>query len=234
MKIVFFSDAHLDKKDDGRTVLLIRFISEICKDADMLVILGDFFEFYHGYDGYIYPWYREVINSLKNFVNKDKQVYFIEGNHEFHMGNFFETYTGIKCMDDLTINIDNKKILVTHGYQIRKNYLVKFLKTSFIYSIMDILGPVLTWKIAAISGKFLSRKKKAYNKNVLNIFRQFAREKLNDGYDAIILAHSHMSDKMEYISGNTKKYYLNTGDIIKSSTYVEYNTGTGFEVKTFS
>jgi UDP-2,3-diacylglucosamine hydrolase len=234
MRIVFFSDAHLDKNDDGRKAFLMRFINDICIDADILVILGDLFEFYHGYDGYIYPWYREVIDSLKNLVNKDKQIYFIEGNHEFHMGNFFESYTGIKCMDDLTIDIDNKKFLITHGYQIRKNYLVKFLKTSFIYAIMDMFGPLLTWKIAAISSIFLSKNKKACNKNVLEIFRQFARRKFDDGYDAVILGHSHIPDKMEYISENTKKYYLNTGDIIKSSNYVEYNTETGFEIKKYS
>jgi UDP-2,3-diacylglucosamine hydrolase len=234
MKIVFFSDAHLDKKDDGRTALLIRFINDICKDADILVILGDIFEFYHGYDGYIYPWYREIINSLKNITSNGKLVYFIEGNHEFRMGRFFETYTGIKCMDDLTLDVDNKKLLIIHGYQLKKNYLVRFLKTSFIYGIMDMFGPGLTWKIAAISGMFLSSKKKGFNRKAFDVFREFGRKKLDDGYDAVIVGHSHMPDKMEYISGETKKYYLNTGDIIKSSTYVEYNTGTGFEIKRYS
>jgi UDP-2,3-diacylglucosamine hydrolase len=236
MKIIFFSDAHLDKKDDGRTDFLLRFINDVCQDADMLVIVGDLFEFYHGYDGHIYPWYKEVIDSLKNIASKGKRVYLIEGNHEFHMGSFFEKYTGIKCMDDLTIDIDSKKFLITHGYQIRKNYLVKILKTPFIYGIMDMFGPGLTWKIAAISGTFLSNKTKHFNKRdgVTDLFRRFARGKLDDGYDAVILAHSHMPDKMEYNSGNTIKHYLNTGDIIKSSTYVEYNTETGFEIKKYS
>jgi UDP-2,3-diacylglucosamine hydrolase len=234
MRIVFFSDAHLDKKDDGRRDLLLRFIINVCQDADMLVIVGDLFEFYHGYDGYIYPWYKEVIESLKSIASKSKPVYFIEGNHEFKMGGFFEKYTGIRCVDDLTIDIDSKKILIAHGYQIRKNYLVKFLKTPFIYGIMDMFGPALTWKIAAVSGTFLSRKTKPFIANVMDIFREFARGKLDDGYDAVILAHSHIPDKMEYDSGNTTKHYLNTGDIIKSSTYVEYNTETGFEIKKYS
>ncbi|MCX5813278.1 MAG: UDP-2,3-diacylglucosamine diphosphatase [Proteobacteria bacterium] len=234
MRIIFFSDAHLNKKDDGRTGFLVRFINDVCQDADMLVIVGDLFEFYHGYDGYIYPWYKEVIDALKTTAAKGKRVYFIEGNHEFHMGSFFETYTGIKCMDELTIDIDNKKFLITHGYQIKRNYLVKALKTPFIYGIMDMFGPVLTWKIAAISGAFLSRKTKPFIKNVMDLFRQFALKKFDDGYDAVILAHSHIPDKMEYNSENTKKYYLNTGDIIKSSTYVEYNTETGFEIKKYS
>jgi UDP-2,3-diacylglucosamine hydrolase len=234
MRIVFFSDAHLNKKDDGRTDFLVRFINDVCKDVDILVVIGDLFEFYHGYDGYIYPWYKKVIDSLRDIASKGTPVYFIEGNHEFCMGSFFEKYTGIMCMDDLSINVDNKKFFITHGYQINRNLLVKILKTSFIYGIMDMFGPGLTWKIAAISGTFLSKKTKPFNKYVINILRQFALRKFDDGYDAVILAHSHISDKIENNSGNTKKYYLNTGDIIKSSTYVEYNTGTGFEIKKYS
>jgi UDP-2,3-diacylglucosamine hydrolase len=234
MKIVFFSDAHLDKKDDGKTVFLIRFINDVCKDADMVVILGDLFEFYHGYEGYIYPWYREVIDSLKSLVNKDRQVYFIEGNHEFRMGSFFESYTGIRCTVDLKIDIDNKKFLITHGYKIKNNFLVKLLKTSFVYSIMDIFGPDITWKIAAFSGIFLSKKKKGCSKNVMNIFREFAERRFDEGCDVVILAHSHIPDKMEYFTGDIKKYYFNTGDIVESSTYVEYNTGGGFEIKRYS
>jgi UDP-2,3-diacylglucosamine hydrolase len=233
MRIVFFSDAHLDEKDDGKTVFLIRFINDVCKNADMVIILGDLFEFYHGYDGYVYPWYKEVIDSLKNITNKNKSVYLIEGNHEFRMGSFFESYTGVKCMDFLTIDIDNKKLFTAHGHQIKDDFLVKFLKTSFIYSIMDLFGPGLTWKIAAFSGVFLSRKKKPYSNMVIDIFRRFARRKLDEGYDAVVLAHSHIPDKMVYTSGDTIKYYLNTGDIIKSSTYVEYNTGIGFELKRY-
>lgn len=233
MKIIFFSDAHLGKKDYDRTDFLVRFINDVCTDADMVVILGDLFEFYHGYDGYIYPWYRDIADSLKNLTVRGKVVYFLEGNHECQMGVFFESYTGITCADNMTMDIEGKKTFIAHGYEIRKNYLVKILKTHFIYAIMDMFGPGLTWKIAAIARMFLSRKKKPYSKKAKDIFRQFAREKLDQGYDAVILAHSHVSDKMEYGSEKAKEYYLNTGDIIEGSTYVEYNTEMGFELKTY-
>lgn len=233
MKIIFFSDAHLDKKTDEKKELVKSFLNDVCKDTDMVVILGDLFEFYHGYDGYIYPWYRDITDSLKNLTARGKVVYFLEGNHECRMGSFFESYTGITCADNMTMDIEGKKTFIAHGYKIRKNYLVKLLKTRCIYTVMDMFGPGLTWKVAAIARIFLSRKKKSYSKNAIGIFRQFAREKLDQGYDAVILAHSHVSDKVEYGSEKAKKCYLNTGDIIESSTYVEYNTETGFEIKTY-
>ncbi len=234
MKIVFFSDAHLNRENNNKSTFLIDFINDICMNADIIVILGDLFEFYHGYDGYIYPWYKEAVDALKNIAEKGKNVYFIEGNHEFGMGNFFETYTGIICLDNLTLSVDNIKIYIAHGHEIKNNLLVKFLKTPFIYWIMNTFGPSLTWNIAEISGYFLSRKNKPYSRKAFNMFRQFAQKKLDEGYDVLILGHSHIPDKFDISTGDIKKYYLNTGDIINSASYVEYNSKEGFELKKYS
>ena len=233
MKIIFFSDAHLDERDNKKIKLVNAFIHDVCADADIVVILGDLFEFYHGYDGYIYPCYRDVADSLKALADKGTDIYFVEGNHEFRMGAFFESCTGATCIDKLIIDIDGKNTFISHGYEIGRNILVKILKTRLIYAIMDIFGPGITWKIAVIARMFLSRKKKPYSNRAKGIFRQFARKILDEGYDAVILAHSHISDIMELASGNTKKFYLNTGDIIRGSTYVEYNTQKGFELKKY-
>jgi UDP-2,3-diacylglucosamine hydrolase len=234
MKIIFFSDAHLDKKHDHKNRLVIRFLSDVCADADRVFILGDLFEFYHGYDGYIFPWYRDVADSLKNLTGKGKTIYLLEGNHEFHVGSHFESYTGVTCADSLAIQLDGKKVFLAHGHEIKNNCLVKALKTRFMSSAMDMFKPALAWKVAAIAGIFLSRRKKPYNNKIKDVFRQYARTKFEEGYEAVILAHSHMSDRVEFTFGNTKKYYLNTGDIIQGSTYVEYNTNTGFEIKKYN
>jgi hypothetical protein len=124
-------------------------------------------------------------------------------------------------------------MFLAHGHEIRNNYLVKALKTGFMGGVMDLFKPTLAWKVAAVAGVFLSKRKKPYNGKTRAAFRQYARVKLEESYDAVILAHTHMSDTVEYTFGVTRKYYLNTGDIIRDSTYVEYNTGTGFEMKKY-
>ena len=53
MKAVFFSDAHLAGDDAARVETLKGFIKRVTEDADLVVVLGDLFEFYHGYEGYI-------------------------------------------------------------------------------------------------------------------------------------------------------------------------------------
>ena len=233
MKIIFFSDTHLNKKDDGKINVVENFIHNACEDADMVVILGDLFEFYHGYDGYIYPWYKNLADALKTITNKDKPVYLIEGNHEFDMGSYFESYTGIKCSKHLTIDIEGKKTFISHGDEISPFCLGKVLKSRFIYSVMDIFGPYITWKTAMGVSIFLSKKKKPYNDKAMLAFRKYAQRKFDEGYDVVILAHSHISDKIEYDAGGKNKVYLNTGDFIRHSTYIEYNSESGFKIKKY-
>jgi len=234
VKAVFFSDAHIDRNDIQKIAFVEKFIDDVCHDADMVFVLGDLFEFYHGYDGYIFPWYKSIIDSLKNLVEKGKTVYFIEGNHEFRMGNFFQNYTGIQCVHSVAMDIEGKKTYIAHGYEISKFYLTKFLKTPFVNKVMDTLGPDITWSIATMARVFLSNRKKSYNNKAMNLFREYALKKFDEGYDVLILGHSHMFDAFEHRSGNTVKQYLNTGDIIRHCSYVEYNSASGFELKKYA
>ena len=48
MKAVFFSDAHLAGDDPDRIETLKTFMKSVAGDADLVVVLGDLFEFYHG------------------------------------------------------------------------------------------------------------------------------------------------------------------------------------------
>jgi len=234
VKAVFFSDVHLVREDTDKIELVQGFLKDCCTDADMIFVLGDLFEFYHGYDGYIYPWYQGITDALKGLTESGKQVFFLEGNHEFGLGAFFEHYTGVTCGQNMSIELDNKKIFVSHGDTSGLFCLGSILKTSFIYAIMDILGPEPTWKAAHMAGYFLSRKIKPYNENIINHFRENARKKINEGYDAVIYGHSHISDKIEIDRQGEKKDYLNTGDFGKRQDYVLYDSNSGFTQKKYS
>lgn len=230
MKAVFFSDAHLDKKNEQRIALVGRFITEISRDADIVVIAGDLFEFYHGYDDFIYPWFRSIADVLKQVASR-RTVYFLEGNHEFRLGPYFERYTGAHCQDTLVLELDGKSVFVTHGDDMGANSLKPLLKSPFIYLLMNFLGPRLTWTIAMGCKLFLSRKRKIYNQQVLDRFRDYGLARLRNGYDATILAHSHMPDIVLFEEQGREKTYLNTGDLIKNFTYGEYTSDGGFKLK---
>jgi UDP-2,3-diacylglucosamine hydrolase len=232
MKAVFLSDAHLTDADPGRMEYVIRAVLDVTRDADVVVILGDFFEFYHGFGDYIYPFFNEVVDTLGEVAAK-RPVYFIEGNHEFGMGAYFETCTGVKCVEKLAINIDGKKVFFSHGDEIGAPVLRTILKSRPILSLMDFLGPKLTWKIAMACRPLLSKNRKTYNEKTLNRFRRYGQRKLGEGYDAVVVAHSHMADIEERSSKGRTMTYMNTGDLIGASSYGAYITEKGFTLETY-
>ncbi len=231
MKAVFFSDVHITRTSVDRTALVLRFMTDCCGDADVVVVLGDLFDFYHGYDGYVYPWYRDITGGLKTLVERGKEVYFLEGNHEFLMGDYYEKHTGALCRQEITLDVDGKRIYIAHGDGFASLSLARVLKHSFFYRIMDILGPSLTWAIASLSRPFLSRSRKNYSEKIRDIFRNYARQKFAEGYDAVILAHSHIPDVFEVNDGNSTKKYLNTGDLVQYGSFVTYESSEGFSLK---
>jgi len=233
MKMIFFSDTHLTRKNKKKLKLVETFIRNVCSDADMVFVLGDLFEFYHGYQGYIYPWYRSIVDSFKAITEKGKSVYFLEGNHEFDMGSFFETYTGIKCVKNLTMDIEGKRTFISHGDEFYLNPVTRALKTPLTIGAMNLFGPRLSWKIAMGMSTIMSKKKKGQSPRVKSMFREYAKEKLNEGYDAVILAHTHIADYLEFGKGEARKVYLNSGDFIKKSTYIEYTSDSGFQIKEY-
>lgn len=231
--MIFFADTHLTKKNKKKLRMVEIFIRNVCIDADMVFVLGDLFEFYHGYEGYIYPWYRPIVDAFKTITEQGKSVYFLEGNHEFDMGPFFESYTGIQCVKNLTIDIEGKRTFISHGDEFYLNLVTRALKAPLTIGAMNLFGPRLSWKIAMAVSRIMSKKKKGQNPKVKNVFREYAREKLKEGYDAVILAHTHIADYMEFGAGMAKKVYLNTGDFIRKSSYIEYTSEEGFQLKEY-
>jgi UDP-2,3-diacylglucosamine hydrolase len=198
----------------------------------MVIVLGDLFDFYHGYDRYIYPWYRSAADSLKILAERGKRVIFLEGNHEFRMGAYFEAYTGAECTREISLDIDGRKVFVAHGDAFARLSLANILKRPFFYKIMDILGPAITWGIAAMMRPLISRKRKEYSDTVRDIFRSYAMIKFSEGYDVVVLAHSHIPDVLEINEGSVAKKYLNTGDLAQYASYVVYQSSSGFSLKT--
>jgi UDP-2,3-diacylglucosamine hydrolase len=233
MKLIFFSDTHLTDRSFDKMGHVRDFLNDVCGDADKVFVLGDLFEFYHGYDGYIYPWYADIVGSLKRLVENGKEVYLLEGNHEFGMGEFFQTHTGIVCAKEMAVDIEGKRTYIAHGHRFDRFCLGNILKSPFIYAVMDRFGPVLTWKIAMAMRIFLSKKQKPYSVKVKEAFRRYARQKHDEGYDVVVLAHSHMPDRTPPVGVGKEKVYLNTGDFIEHGSYVEYTTGEGFQLRRY-
>ncbi|MCX7857563.1 MAG: metallophosphoesterase [Deltaproteobacteria bacterium] len=223
----------MSDKTEEELKYVLEFMDKVLFDADYVFILGDMFEFYHGYEGYIYEHFLPFAKKLKELSEKGKKIFFLEGNHEFSLGSFFESVTSSKSMLRLDMKLDSLRIYISHGHEMTPSFLNYLLRSKFMLKIMDLLGPRISWKLAMLASVFLSNKKKVYKGKTLKIFREYAERKLKEGFDVVILAHSHIPDRYEIVCGSTRKLYLNTGDIVRDSTYIEYTTETGFSLRKY-
>lgn len=230
MKAIFFGDSHLTRDSKSELNGLITFMDRYLVDADYLFLLGDIFEFYHGYDGFIFDWYLPVAEKLRELSFSGKKIFFLEGNHEFSMGSHFEKFTGSKCSRYLSLSIDGLRLYISHGDELAPSLLHKLLRSRLSTKMMDLLGPRISWMIASSFSKVLSKKLKGKNDRIKFLYRKLAVEKLREGYDAIIISHSHIPDQLVTPLG----IYINTGDVIRDRTYVEYTTEIGFSLRSYS
>ena len=114
-KNIFISDLHLSIKD---TVTLQKF-KDFCDNygryTENLYILGDLFEYWIG-DNCIESWHKDIANILNNLASNNTNIYFMAGNRDFLLSKKFAKLANIKILKDpYIININNTKIILTHG-----------------------------------------------------------------------------------------------------------------------
>lgn len=154
MDTLFISDIHLSRERPEKISLFIEFFrSQLVRGAAAVYILGDLFEyFWLGNDDHTPP-AREIIDELREFTRSGSRLFFIRGNRELVMDKGFETMTGCIMLHDMTvIELDNRKILLSHGdvlctrdvkYQMYRRFmelgLIRSLFLSFPYRLRTFL-----------------------------------------------------------------------------------------------
>ena len=93
-KCIVVSDVHLGTEDSNRDKFT-EFIENLGDDVERLVLLGDIFDF----------WRRDPVGVLLENIDMVQKllslepeinVFFVVGNHDFHLIQFPESYFGVK------------------------------------------------------------------------------------------------------------------------------------------
>lgn len=227
MKSIFISDAHINGIDSPQQHLICGFLDSIKEDTESLFILGDFFDFWFGFDEIIpYP-YLPILSKLLELKERGVRMVYVEGNHDFFMGPFFRDILGAEIYPkEATLYLAGKRVLLAHGdLADRRDYgyrvLRWLLRSRAFLALARLIPPSLLFKIARrFSG--MSRRFKYRSQALKEALRGFARRKWEEGYEVVILSHSHTPEVIEDGSG---RLYINTGDWVENFTYVELKEG---------
>jgi UDP-2,3-diacylglucosamine hydrolase len=226
MACYIFSDAHLGGGTAGEEQIkrakLQQLFQIVEKDATRLIILGDLFDFWFEYRYTIPKGYHWILSRLFELRKKGIQIDYVSGNHDFWMGDFFQTELGVAVHRDiLNTEIDGRKVHLIHGdglaksdwgYRILKRILRNRLNIWLYRKVPTEWAYTLALKVSRGSRVHTSERDKSF----VSDYEQYAIEKLQQGFAAVFIAHLHQPIRVDRENG----VYINTGDFISHFSYV--------------
>jgi len=237
---LFISDAHLSENDQLRQERLIAFLEQNRSELSCLVILGDLFEFWFGFPGYIDPAYRPICDTLHSLARGGVRLIYLEGNHDFFMGSYFKDVLGCEVHPrSHLLELEGKRVFLSHGDgvdpgDVGYRLFRRLLKNRLVYALIRMLGPVRTGKLKA----FLSHREWMHRptfpvkgKGVSG--EGFAMEQFDRGADVVVLGHSHAPCQKTFVLQDRTCYYFNVGDWVEHDSFLRFRPKVGFTLEVF-
>mgnify|MGYP003574914437 FL=1 len=243
-KIYFASDQHFGvpnlKESRIREEKFIRWLDSIKKNAQVLFLMGDLFDFWHEWKYVVPKGYIRVLGKIAELKDSGIDIYFFVGNHDLWMKNYFEEELGIPVyFDKRYYEINDKNFLLAHGdglgpgdkgyKRMKKVFTNPLAQWAFRWLHPDIamrIANYMSQKNKLISGE----EDKAFLGEDKEFLIQYSKEKLKtENLDYFVFGHRHLPLIFDLEKGAK---YINLGDWIVYFTYGVFD-GVSFEVKTF-
>jgi UDP-2,3-diacylglucosamine hydrolase len=232
MRKVFIADAHLRSESDKNYRLLLEFLGTLPGNTDTLFILGDLFEFWIGYPRVPFPHYLTMLEELRMLRKKGVNIVYFEGNHDFHMGPYFEkTLEAVIYSAPAVFEMEGKRVYLSHGDQInRADYSHRLFRFLLHNRMTGGIIPLVPPFIASYIAERLGRKSRGNHEmrrhkwDYPSILRRFAAERFREGCDAVIVGHFHMP-LIERSSNKAERTLISLGDWITHFSYGELEDG---------
>ena len=243
-KVYFLSDFHLGAPNDTesrkREDRLVRFLQDARKDAGIIFIVGDIFDFWFEYKTVVPKGFVRILGTLAQLADEGIQLHIFTGNHDLWMQDYLSKELNAKLyFEPQAFTIQNKQFLIGHGDGLGpgdKGY--KRLKKIFTNPICQWLFRWLHTDAGIQLANYFSRKSRAKTGNADEIFLGedkewlilYTKEKAKTmSVDYFIFGHRHYAIDLKI---NDKSRYINLGDWIRLNTYAVFD-GTDLQLLTW-
>ena len=243
-KVYFLSDFHLgapnatdSRKREDR---LVRFFQNARKDAGIIFIVGDIFDFWFEYKTVVPKGFVRILGTLAQMADEGIQLHIFTGNHDLWMQDYLSKELNAKLyFEPQAFTIQNKQFLIGHGDGLGpgdEGY--KRLKKIFTNPICQWLFRWLHPDAGIQLANYFSRKSRAKTGNADEIFLGedkewlilYTKEKAKTmAVDFFIFGHRHYAIDFKI---NEKSRYINLGDWIRLNTYAVFD-GTDLQMLTW-
>ena len=243
-KVYFLSDFHLGAPNDTesrkREDRLVRFLQDARKDAGIIFIVGDIFDFWFEYKTVVPKGFVRILGTLAQMADEGIQLHIFTGNHDLWMQDYLsKELNATLYFEPQTFTIQNKQFLIGHGDGLGpgdKGY--KRLKKIFTNPICQWLFRWLHPDAGIQLANYFSRKSRAKTGNADELFLGedkewlilYTKEKAKTmAVDFFIFGHRHYAIDLKI---NDKSRYINLGDWIRLNTYAVFD-GTDLQLLTW-
>ncbi|OFZ14297.1 MAG: hypothetical protein A2X86_05465 [Bdellovibrionales bacterium GWA2_49_15] len=226
MKFASISDLHIKSSNDPSFEILNQFL-QFCMDREIthIGLLGDIFDLMIGPHLEYYNSFQFSFDLIKVALKKGIRIYYLEGNHDFHLGGLFNLiglseYSNFYYLKKATrIQLGSKILYISHGDDLGSSslgynlYSRVFLRGCFVGCLAKISPYSLVTGIGHAWSKHSRMKKRLHPLDDRAIRQKFrdATERFwkKNKFDVLVMGHSHLQDSYGLSEG---AIMLNNGD----------------------
>ena len=234
-KAYFASDFHLGAPNKiesrNRESQIIGWLDHIKKDAQVVFLVGDIFDFWYEYRKVIPKGFIRIQGKIAELVDQGIEIYFFLGNHDMWMKNYFTEEIGVQMIEnELKIKINDQTFFIAHGDGLGPGDLgYKFIKKVFRNRICQFLFALIHPSFGLSVANYFSKSSRSYTGKSDEKYLEkenewlylFCKDYLNKEHmDYFIFGHRHLPMEIGLKEGAK---YLNLGEWINFHTYVTYN-----------
>lgn len=229
MKSWFISDIHLNdlKERNGQTLLRFLFYLNQNPKEHRLFFLGDIFDFWLSNGAAFINHYRELIDQIALLKKNGAEVYYFEGNHDFHVDVFWTKKLNIPVYEnEAFFDLDGQVVRLEHGDFINPNDEAYLKYRALVrHPMIEPIGhivPGLFWKWFGEKQSQKSRKRTGhYGRNNADQIQQMIRVHAERVYhqkpfDLIVTGHMHIFDDYTFERDGKKVRSINLGTWLES------------------
>lgn len=206
---------------DPNAKRLLAFLEGVPGKGDILVLGGDIFDLFVGNKPAFQKKFSHILAAIRNLAQRGCTIYYLEGNHDFHLNEVFSIQSGILVKtDDFYLDFDGRKIWISHGDMIdEEDRGYRVLRATTRHPIVRSLIQVIPGDFIDGVGKWSSQQSRKYNnptsagadklQRTRKLFRSYAEEKFKQGFEFVLIGHSHMAE--DFPLGGGAGQYVNLG-----------------------
>jgi UDP-2,3-diacylglucosamine hydrolase len=229
--VFIISDAHIGAQsagEEGRKVSLLRsFLHHVAGQSGRLIINGDLFDFWFEYRHAVPRRHFHLIAQLAQMAQDGTGIDYVAGNHDFWLGSFMSHEVGLRVhRDALDLRSAGRRIHIRHGDGLlKKDHAYRMLKKVLRHPLNIFLYRLLHPDVGVPLALHFSQMSRNADKNGYyktdQEYRAWAFRKMDEGYDGVVLGHSHIPALVQHGRG----WYGNAGNWIHSFTFLKIEDG---------